>query len=65
MIQPTAPTPLGDRPDVDSLNVNILLADDRGETRVLPADPEILAHFLAECRQLKRGSSANDDESKP
>ena len=36
----------------DSLTADIVLADDRGDTAVLPADPEILERFLNECRQL-------------
>jgi hypothetical protein len=57
MSQPTTPTPPSDRFGIDSLNVDIVIADDRGETTLLPADPEILARYLAECRELERRSA--------
>jgi hypothetical protein len=58
MSQPTAPTPPSENYGSDSLNVDIVLADDRGGTTLLPADPDVLAAYLAECRKLERRSSA-------
>lgn len=62
MNQPTIPTPPADQPGVDSLSADIVLADDRGGTTILPADPDALARFLEERRQLRRGSSAEKDK---
>jgi hypothetical protein len=51
------PTPLPNPSSCDSLNVDTVVADDRDGMTVLPADPEALARFLAECRRLERGTS--------
>jgi hypothetical protein len=64
MNKPIEPTPLPDRYGCDSLNVDIVAADDSGGTIVLPADPEAVARFLAERRQLER-DSANRPEGPP
>jgi hypothetical protein len=64
MSQPSSPTPSGDFPTTDSLNVDTVIADDGGGTTLLPADPEVLAQYLAECRKLERRSSAKKKKPK-
>jgi len=58
MRQPKGSTPPPYHYDSDSLNVDLVLADDRGGTTLLPADPDVLAAYLAECRKLERCTSA-------
>jgi hypothetical protein len=53
------------QPDCDSLTADLVIADDQGGTTLLPADPEALARFLAECRALERRSTAPPNERKP
>jgi hypothetical protein len=62
MNPPTGPTPPTNGSGFDSLTTDILLADDRGGTTLLPADPDALARFLAERRRLEAGSSAKERE---
>ncbi len=64
MNPPNGPTPPANHLGFDSLNVDIVLADDRGGTTVLAADPEALARYLAECRCLERGPSGKKEEPK-
>ncbi|MHB1423593.1 MAG: hypothetical protein ACYC3I_10450 [Gemmataceae bacterium] len=52
MSQPIPPTPPTNEAGWDSLTADIVVADDRGGSAVLPADPEAFARFLAERRQL-------------
>jgi hypothetical protein len=61
MTHPISPTPSANDSGCDSLTADIVIADDRGGTTVLPADPEALARYLAECRRLDRGSSAKEE----
>jgi hypothetical protein len=62
MNQPVVPPSPGDQTGIDSLSADIVLADDRGGTTVLPADPDALAQFLEERRQLRRDSAAEKDK---
>jgi hypothetical protein len=64
MTHPINPTPPANDSGFDSLTADIVIADDRGGTTVLPADPEALAHYLAECRRLERDSSAKKGKPK-
>jgi hypothetical protein len=64
MNDPTSPTPPANGSGSDSLTADLVIADDRGNTILLPADSEALARYLAECRRLKRDSSAKKDEPK-
>ena len=59
----TPPTPQANHEGCDSLNAAIVLADDRGATDVLPADPEVLARYLAECRRLEPRPDPKTQES--
>jgi len=59
-----APVPAAS-PECDSLTADLVIADDQGGTTVLPADPEALASYLAECRRLERRSSDALEEKKP
>ncbi len=63
-MRPPIPTPAR-QPECDSLTADLVIADDHGGTTLLPADPEALAHFLAECRALGRLSTAPQEEKKP
>jgi hypothetical protein len=58
MNQSTPPAPPANHAGCDSLTADLVLADDRGNFTVLPADPEALASFLAECRRLENLRSA-------
>jgi hypothetical protein len=49
------------QPDCDSVKADLVIADDQGGTTLLPADPEALARFLAECRALERLPTAPPD----
>lgn len=60
----TPPTPHSNSSRLDSLTVDIILADDRGETIVFPADPDALARFLTECRQQDPRLAPKTPESK-
>jgi hypothetical protein len=53
MSQTTPPSPHADHAGWDSLTADIVLADDRGDSAVLVADPVALARFLDERRQLE------------
>jgi hypothetical protein len=63
MNQPkTACSPVDQR-GFDSLTADLVVADDRGGTTILPADAAALARFIAECRRLEAGPAAK--EKKP
>lgn len=53
MSQSTPPIPHADHAGWDSLTADIVLADDRGDSAILAADPLALARFLDERRQLE------------
>ncbi len=59
----TPPTPPANRASCDSLTADTVLADDQGGFTVLPADPEALARFLAECRKLQSRPGPKKEES--
>jgi hypothetical protein len=61
---PTNQTPPANDSGSDSLTADLVIADDRGGTTVLPADREALARYLAECRRLERDSSAKKEKPK-
>jgi hypothetical protein len=61
---PNAPLPAAS-PRCDSWTADLVIADDQGGTTVLPADPEALASYLAECRRLERRSSDAPEEKTP
>lgn len=60
MSQPYALTPPANHPGFDSLTADLVVADDRGGITVLPADPEVLARYLTECRRLYRNSAGKE-----
>ena len=64
MSQPTVPTPPSEDYGSNSLNVDTVIADDRGGTILLPADPDVFAQYLAECRKLERRSAAKKKKPK-
>lgn len=64
MNQSIPPTPPINPSGLDSLTVDIVLADDRGGTTILPADPEALARFLSECRRLDPRSTPKLPDAK-
>jgi hypothetical protein len=51
--------------DCDSLTADLVIADDQCGTTLLPADPQALAQFLAECRALEHPSKAPPNERNP
>lgn len=63
MSQSSPQTPNANYTDWDSLTADIVLADDRGDSIVLPADPTALARFLNERRQLEARTAPKIQES--
>jgi hypothetical protein len=57
MNDPISPTPPARGASFDSLTADLVVADDRGNTTVLPADADALARYLADCRRLERNSA--------
>jgi hypothetical protein len=64
MIHQKKPSPTPPAKDVsfDGLTADLVVADDRGNTTVLPADAEALARYLADCRSLERDASTKKEE---
>jgi hypothetical protein len=52
------------RADFDSLTAELVVADDRGGTVVIPADPEALARYLEDCRRAERSRADKKDRPK-
>jgi hypothetical protein len=52
------------RADFDSLTAEVVIADDRGGTVVIPADPEALARYLEDCRRVERSRANKKDGPK-
>ena len=57
MNEPISPTPAANDASFDSLTADLVVADDRGGGTVMPADPQALASYLADCRRLERNSA--------
>jgi hypothetical protein len=63
MSQSMPSIPHADHTGWDSLTADIVLADDRGDSAILAADPAALARFLDERRQLESPPATKTPDS--